>query len=133
MIAVDTNVLARLLLKDHDRQYRAALTLFSRKQDYTAPPTVILELVWVLQTRGCARDEIVHGLRQLFSLRNFKPQAAEALGYALDWFESGMDFGDALHLALAGGSEGFATFDKALGKQARKLAVFPPVSVLTVA
>ncbi len=45
MIAVDTNVLARLLLRDDEAQYRKAIRLFSDGREYTAPPTVILELV----------------------------------------------------------------------------------------
>ena len=48
MIAVDTNVLARLLLRDDEAQFRKAVRLFSDSREYTAPPTVILELVWVL-------------------------------------------------------------------------------------
>lgn len=128
MIAVDTNVLARLLLKDHEAQYRAAVALFSKKQDFTAPPTVMLELVWVLQTRGHARGDIVDSLRLLLGLPNFKPLQVEALGMALEWYEAGMDFGDALHLALSGGATVLASFDKALGRQAKKLGAAPPVT-----
>lgn len=128
MIAVDTNVLARLLLKDHEGQYRAAVALFSKKQDYTAPPTVMLELVWVLQTRGHARQDIVESLRLLLGLANFKPMQGEALGMALEWYEAGMDFGDALHLALSGSAKGMVSFDRALGRQAKKLGASPPVA-----
>lgn len=128
MIAVDTNVLARLLLKDHEGQYRAAVALFSKKQDYTAPPTVMLELVWVLQSRGHARRDIAESLRLLLGLANFKPMQVEALGMALEWYEAGMDFGDALHLALSGSAKGMVSFDRALGRQAKKLGAFPPVA-----
>lgn len=128
MIAVDTNVLARLLLRDHEAQYAAAVALFSKRQDYTAPPTVMLELVWVLQTRGHARTDIVEGLRLLMGLPNFKPVQTEALSRALDWFEAGMDFGDALHLALSGGAESMVSFDKALLRQAKRLGAFPAVA-----
>jgi len=132
MIAVDTNVLARLLLKDDDEPYRAAVALFSTRASLTAPPTVLLELVWVLEANRCSRVEIVAGLRLLFGLANFKPMAAAALGQALEWFEAGMDFADALHLALCAGQENLATFDKPFAKLAKKLAASPAVTVVTV-
>ena len=40
---------------------------------------------------------------------------------ALEWYGAGMDFADALHLALAFDAVGFATFDKTLIKQAKKM------------
>lgn len=130
MIALDTNVLARYLLNDDPAQAEAATRLLSRKQTFTAPPTVLLELVWVLRVNGCTRDEIAKGLRLLFGLPNFRPKEFEALCYALQWFEQGMDFGDALHLALSAGDESLCTFDKPLGKQAKAVGAMPKVEVL---
>lgn len=40
---------------------------------------------------------------------------------ALDWYEQGMDFADALHLASSAKAVGFATFDEKLVKFARRL------------
>ncbi len=130
MIALDTNILARFLLKDDEKQYRTAVSLLQKKQEYSVPPSVLLELVWVLQINDCTRDEIVKGLRALFGLRNFKPMAFESMAYALRWYEAGMDFGDAMHLALCTRTDGFTTVDKELGKQARKSDAFPPVKVI---
>jgi len=45
MIVLDTNVLARLLLRDDARQYHRARSLLAKPQDFTAPVTVMLELV----------------------------------------------------------------------------------------
>ncbi len=129
MIALDTNVLARFLLKDDEKQYRAAVSLFQKKQEYTAAPSVLLELVWVLQINDCTRAEIVKGLGVLFGLSNFKPMEFEAIAHALRWYEAGLDFGDALHLALSAKADGFTTFDQELRKQAGKLGAFPPVSI----
>jgi len=97
-----------------------------------SPPRSLswLELVWVLKVNGCAREEIAKGLRLLFGLPNFKPKQFEALCYALQWFEQGMDFGDALHLAQSTDEEGFCTFDKPLGKLAESLGAMPKVDVL---
>jgi predicted nucleic-acid-binding protein len=129
MIALDTNILARFLLRDHEKQYHTAVSLLQQDRIYTAPPSVILELVWVLQVNDCTRAEIVKGLRALFGLPNFKPMALDEIDRALIWFDAGMDFGDAVHPALSAKADGFVTFDRALAKQAVKSGAFPPVAV----
>lgn len=130
MIALDTNLLARFLLKDDAAQFRLARELLSRPDVYTAPPTVILELVWVLESCDCTRADVLQGLRALLGLPNFKPKSFEALCRAIKWYEAGMDFGDALHLALSEGDEVFVSFDKTLGKIAARHGASPPVQVL---
>lgn len=117
MIAVDTNILARLLLRDDEAQYRKAVKLFGDGRDYTAPVTVILELVWVLESCKRTRKEIVQALAALLGLANFKPKNRAAVLSALAGYEAGLDFGDALHLALCASDEGFVTFDKTLVRQ----------------
>ena len=125
MIAVDTNVLARYLLTDDRKQAGLASTLLEGRSRFTAPPTVILELVWVLESCECTRAEVAAGLRLLFGLPNFKPKEPEALWFALAYYEQGLDFGDALHLALSAKDDGFVTFDRALVKQAEKVGTMP--------
>ena len=61
MIALDTNILARYLLGDEPAQAKAAATLLAEEKDFTVPPTVMLELVWVLKVNGCSREDIVRG------------------------------------------------------------------------
>jgi predicted nucleic-acid-binding protein len=130
VIALDTNILARYLLNDDHMQTRAAGALLAQDRSYTASPTVILELAWVLKANGCNRGEIIKGLRLLLGLPNFKPKAFEALCYAVRWFEEGMDFGDALHLAMSADDDEFHTFDKSLGKLAANIGAMPPVRIL---
>jgi predicted nucleic acid-binding protein len=127
MIALDTNILARLLLRDDVPQYRRARALLAQDQTFTAPPTVLLELVSVLEANDCSAAEIVHGLSGLLGLPNFKPQAVQSLRQAVEWYRDGLDFADALHLALSSESESLVTFDKAFAKRATKLAAHPPV------
>ena len=127
MTALETNILARYLLNDDARQGKVALTLLSSSDEFTAPVSVLLELVWVLEVNDCTRDEILRGLRHILGLSNFKIKETEAVVYALRWYEAGMDFGDALHLSLSARDERFATFDKSMEKAARKVGVFPPV------
>lgn len=127
MIALDTNLLARLLLRDDARQHTRVRQLLAREQDYTAPVTVMQELVWVLEVNDCGTDDIVRGLQLLLGLPNFKPQQPEALQRALRWYADGLDFADALHLALSSASEELATFEKAFARKAGKLGALPPV------
>lgn len=130
MIALDTNILARFLLNDDPAQFKRARNLLARPDIYTAPPTVLLELVWVLESYDCTRDEIVQALKMLMGLPNFKPKSFEAICYAVNWHADGMDFGDAIHLALSTGDDAFATFDKTLGKVAKQNGIAPQVQVL---
>ncbi len=130
MIALDTNILARFLLKDDVAQFKLAKELLARNVPYTAPPTVMLELVWVLESYACTREEILLALHTLLGLPNFKPKSFEALCHAINWYGEGMDFGDALHLALSAEDGAFVTFDKRLGKLASQHDVAPAVQVL---
>ena len=127
MIALDTNMLARLLLRDDKKQHARVVQLLASKQDFTAPVTALLELVWVLEVNGCSTDDVVRGLNLLLGLPNFKPQQADALRQALLGYAQGLDFADALHLALSHGSQELATFDKAFARKAGKLGLMPPV------
>ncbi len=87
----------------------------------TAPITVFLELVWVLESCDCEQAEIAKSIRLLCGLDNFKPQHLDALAYALHWYEGGMDFGDALHLAMRTKETGFRTLDKVFMKKASEV------------
>ncbi len=127
MIALDTNLLARLLLQDDKAQHARVKALMAKDQVFTAPVTVFLELVWVLEANDCTASEIAKGLSLLLGLPNFKPEQADAVRAALQGYAQGMDFADALHLALSGSSDGFMTFDKAFARKAGKLGARPSV------
>ncbi|MEI7785274.1 MAG: PIN domain-containing protein [Betaproteobacteria bacterium] len=127
MNSLDAIILARLLLRDDARQYARARQLLAQDCDDTATITVMQELVWVLEVNDCAREDIAHGLNLLLGLPNFKPQLPEALRQALACYGWGLDFADALHLALSHGSEKLASVDKAFAKQSKKRRVSPLV------
>ena len=127
MISLDTNLLARLLLGDDKRQHSSVVQLLAGTQDFTAPVTAMLELVRVLEANGLATSDIVRGLNLLLGLPNFKPQQADSIRQALAAYAHGIDFADALHLALSHGSQQLATFDKAFARKAAKLGLLPPV------
>ena len=130
MIALDTNILARFLLNDDPEQFRRAKTLFESGGELTAPVTVILELVWLLRVNGCSRPDIVKGLRLLLGLPNFSPRGHDALLRALAWYENGMDFGDALHLAMSAAEQRMITFDQNFSKAVKRLDASPDVELL---
>lgn len=129
MIALDTNLLARLLLRDDAAQYKRVKALFETHQIFTAPVTVMLELVWVLESRDISATQIASGLNALLGLPNFKPERVDALRQALRSYKAGLGFADALHLALSEGQQKFMTFDKAFVKQSQKLELKPEVAL----
>lgn len=128
MIAVDTNVLARYLLKDDVEQAEFSARLLAGRELIDIPLSVWLELVWVLQSNDCGKPEIVKGLRHVIGLPSVRPRALDVFLTALGWYEEGMDFGDALHLAMSAGNERFASFDKAMKKTAATIGASPPVT-----
>lgn len=128
MIALDTNVLARLLLEDEpDQGRRARRLLADESAAFWVPVTVVLELAWVLRNSGLGRQAIAAAVRRLLALPRMRLQSPDALAAAARWTEAGMDFADALHLALSAKAERFATFDEVLVKQARKAGALPVV------
>ena len=129
MIALDTNVLARYLLNDPPAQADIAEKLLRGSEPCTAPITVMLELVWVLESCDCGRAEITKSIRLLCGLENFKPQYADVVAYALHWYEGGLYFIDALHLAMSAKETGLKTFDKAFVKAAKAVGAYPDVSI----
>jgi predicted nucleic-acid-binding protein len=132
MIALGSNILARFLLRDDEAQYKAAAALLKQSRHYTTPPTVLIELVWVLESTDCDRATIAHALRLLFNLPNFEPLEFDAVLRALNGYEAGMDFADAMHRALSGKAkaESFVTSDKAFAKRAKKEEASPPIELL---
>lgn len=134
MRALDTNVLARFFVDDVDdaqaaKQRPAAVAALSERSFVSV--TVVLELVWVLRgfyelpTRDVSRV-----LRALAAIEHVTLEDRDAVLVAVDAFDKGLDFADALHVARSSRACGFATFDKRLAKRAKGLALVPPVELL---
>ena len=125
MTAIDTNVLVRLLTADHAVQHRAARALFSTSDIYI-PVTVVLETEWVLRAAYELAPQVVGAaLRSVMGLENVRVGESAAVVQALVWHEEGIDFADALHLALSQSEERFKTLDAALVKQAQRRSPIP--------
>ncbi len=133
MIALDTNVAVRYLLRDDLAQARIAHD-FLRRNDCLITRTVLLETVWVLGSKlagNLSREQVLERICHLLALPRMFAETPEVVELSLRWYESGMDFADALHLAaIAGTVEEFATFDKPLASRARQLDIQQTVRLL---
>ena len=111
MIAVDTNILTRALVKDDPAQARLAERVLL-EEDVWVPITVVLELEWVLRGNyKYDRSRVAEAMTRLFGLPNVRVQAHDAVAAALS--STKMDFADALHRAMSDQCDGLMTFDKA--------------------
>ncbi|HVN28899.1 MAG TPA: hypothetical protein VMT64_10460 [Candidatus Binataceae bacterium] len=72
---------------------------------------------------GFDRPSVLSGLRSLLRAPNVQLEHSDAVHKTLDWYERGMDFADALHLASAGDDVEFATFDRSLATTAHRLGI----------
>lgn len=123
MVAIDTNVLVRLLTRDDRVQAKRALALFEREEIYVAK-TVLLETEWVLRfSYALNRPVILNALKSVVGLPQVTVEDGPAVAEALGMLEQGMDFADALHLASGRSGIPFATFDERMKKQADKVTL----------
>lgn len=100
MIALDTNVLVRHIVRDDERQAQAATRLIESQCTAETPGIIVLvvlcELVWVLD-RGYhyGRVAIVGVLRQILSAGDLQVERSEVAWRALNSYEEGRaDFAD---------------------------------------
>src|SRR5712691_5958794 len=121
MLAVDTNIVVRYLTRDHPQQARRAKQLIDDNDVFVAT-TVLLETEWVLRSAyGQSRAEIAEAVGAFIGLPHVTLEDSVLAAKALDWFASGMDFADAVHLAGTGDCEAFLTFDRRLVMVARRV------------
>lgn len=118
MIAVDTNVLVRMIAQDDPAQLAQARRLLATSACFL-PDSVLLETAWVLRSSyGGTRAQIHAELTTVLGLPNVRVADPERLHLALQWYSEGLDFADALHLASAQQATAFATFDRAFIRRA---------------
>ena len=134
MIGIDTNVLLRLLVRDHDDQVRAAerfiATHCSKADPGFVSRIVIAEIAWALKRfYGYGRPEIATAIRALLNVAELEIESADEMHAAVADFEgSSAGFADCL-LARTNAStscEYTITFD-------RKAAKLPGFRLLTSA
>ena len=131
MNAVDTNVLARFFINDADdrqaaRQRPAAIAALSGA--VFVPVSVILEFEWVM--RGfyeLSRKDIQRVFESLCGLENVQIEDRGIVLAALNAYQQGLDFADALHLARTDFCSTFLSFDQRLKKRAKAAGLSPMV------
>jgi predicted nucleic-acid-binding protein len=122
MIAIDTNVVVRLLVGDDPAQAARSRRLVEDNELFIAD-TVILESYWVMRHRYQLDDTLIRAaLRGLMGLPSVHTRDSAAIALALEWHERGLEFADAFHLALSAGATGFVTFDRRFTKRAGQVS-----------
>jgi predicted nucleic-acid-binding protein len=117
MNAIDTNILARYFLNDDAVQSPLAREII--KQGAYVSNSVILEIVWLLQSRyEQSSTAVTSALLAVINMPDIIVSDALALQWALQKYAAGGDFADMLHLVEAAGYDHFCTFDRKLAKQA---------------
>jgi len=122
VIALDTNLLVRLLIQDDASQARAVERLFVRARRDRTPlfvaDVMLCELVWVLARRAKQpRTEIAVALEWLLDAESIVVSDARIARRALAAYRGGAgDFADYLirEQALAAGAVEVVTFDRAV-------------------
>jgi predicted nucleic-acid-binding protein len=137
MRALDTNVLARFFIDDADdaqavKQRPAAVLALSERAFVSV--TVLLEFEWVMRGfYGFPQKDISRVFRALSSVEHLTLEDRGTVMEALEAFDQGLDFADALHLARSSRASTFATFDQRLAKRVRRTVgsvTMPPVELL---
>jgi predicted nucleic-acid-binding protein len=123
MIAVDTNVVVRLLAGDHPHQTDAARSLFASGPVWIAK-TVLLETAWVLQKLyGFEEDAVCEAFGKLLGLENVHAEDETAVTAALVLVTRGVEFADAFHLSSRPPGASFHSFDVKLVRRAARVGV----------
>ncbi|MEI8257717.1 MAG: type II toxin-antitoxin system VapC family toxin [Deltaproteobacteria bacterium] len=129
MIAIDTNVLVRVLTNDDPEQARRAVKRM-RSATVWISRTVLLETEWVLRyTYKLGTFAIGKAFTTLLGVASVEIEDRVAVQRALAWHASGMDFADALHLAKSDAASEFVSFDRNLARAAKKAGATPKVAV----
>ena len=119
MRAVDTNVLVRLVVRDHAQQLAAA-TAYIEKGVW-ASLLAVAETIWVLASvYGKTAQEIVAAVEMLLHEKHLTIQDHDVVTAALEHFRTrpALGFSDCLLLEIArkAGHLPLGTFDRNLGK-----------------
>src|SRR4051812_20129024 len=112
MLAVDTNVLVRLLTGDDWKQAAAAQALFATESIWIGK-TVLIETAWVLRKLYDFDDAAIRAaFTKIIGLDNVQVEDPAIVAAALSLTAQGMQFPDALHLSCRPPDASFVTFDR---------------------
>ena len=127
MIALDTNIVVRLIMNDDPVQTARARRVMTSGEVFL-PVTVVLETGWVLNRRlGVSRQDTVHALEAFLGVSGVVVEAADRVSRAFGLARRGMDLADAMHLSASQECESLATFDRRFARRAAALGASPAV------
>lgn len=120
MMALDTNVLVRFLVKDDDKQASVVYRLFKQSEEKQeilfVPILVVLETIWVLQSSyDIPGEDIVSAINNLLLMPVLKFEGQSAIqGFIASARDNDLDLADLLiaHSAKAFDCQSVFTFDK---------------------
>jgi predicted nucleic-acid-binding protein len=117
MIAVDTNVVVRLLVADDHHQALKAQECVAAGAFVSHG--VLMEAEWVLRTvYRLGRERLADSILDLLDLACIHAHDDDLLRWAVERYRRGADWADLLHLIAARAHASFVTFDRALTRQA---------------
>jgi predicted nucleic-acid-binding protein len=133
VIGLDTNVLARYYIEDEgdpqaEKQRSLAARLLAGATALFVPKTVLLELEWVMrEVYELPASMVAETLDHLLGLANVHIEDRAAVESALQAYQQGLDFADALHLASCASCTELVTFDeRRFARRAERLKLKPP-------
>jgi len=120
MIAIDTNVLVRLIVEDNDIQARKALKFLEKHSEAFISAIVICEAAWVLESCYEFKKEVlVNVFENILRVDQFFIEHSEQIWVALNEYKKfNIDFSDCVIAAIAklNDCDFVATFDKKAAK-----------------
>jgi predicted nucleic-acid-binding protein len=120
MIAVDTNVVVRLLTGDDPKQAAVARSLFAAQPIWIGK-TVLLETGWVLRSLyGFEESAIRDAFTRLLGLKNVHTEDKPSIASTLDLTIHGIGLADAMHLTSRPPGASFVSFDQSFVRRAKR-------------
>jgi predicted nucleic-acid-binding protein len=128
MQAIDTNILARFLVRDDAAQMAVAARILG--EGVFVSTTVLLETAWLLTSRyRYSRQQAAAALTTILDIDGIMTAEEGAMRWAFARFGEGADCADMLHLVTSQRADRFCTFDKDLARAAGDDA---PIRVETI-
>lgn len=114
MIAIDTNVLVRLLVRDDDDQLARARAMLADGPVFVSL-VCLLETAWVLRSGyGVTAPSFKLAFERLLEAAEINVEARESVSWALSRSANGADLADMLLVVAGRDCSKFATFDRRL-------------------
>jgi predicted nucleic-acid-binding protein len=120
MIAVDTNVVVRLLTADDPKQAAVARSLFATQPIWIGK-TVLLETGWVLRSLYRFEESAIRdAFTRLLGLENVHTEDKSSIAAALALTIHGIELADAIHLSSRPPGASFVSFDQSFVRRAKR-------------